>query len=51
VLRLIDHGVLTHPGYFYGYERGQHLMLSCLTEPARLAKGVERLIAGVASGA
>jgi len=47
VLRLLDHGVLVHPGYFYGYERGAHLMISCLTEPAQLAEGIERLIAGV----
>jgi alanine-synthesizing transaminase len=47
VLRLIDHGVLVHPGYFYGYERGTHLMISCLTEPAHLAEGIERLIVGI----
>jgi aspartate/methionine/tyrosine aminotransferase len=47
VLRLLDHGVLVHPGYFYGYERGAHLMISCLTEPARLAEGLERLITGL----
>jgi alanine-synthesizing transaminase len=49
VIRLLDHGVLAHPGFFYGYERGAHLMLSCLTEPARLAEGLERLTAGVAA--
>jgi aspartate/methionine/tyrosine aminotransferase len=48
VVRLLDHGVLAHPGFFYGYERGTHLMLSCLTEPARLAEGLERLIEGIA---
>lgn len=37
-------GVLVHPGYFYGYERGAHLMLSCLTAPAQLEQGLERLI-------
>jgi aspartate/methionine/tyrosine aminotransferase len=47
VLHLLDHGVLVHPGYFYGYERGVHLMLSCLTEPAQLANGVERLLVGL----
>jgi aspartate/methionine/tyrosine aminotransferase len=49
VLRLLDHGVLVHPGYFYGYERGTHLMISCLTEPARLAEGLARLLAGIAA--
>jgi aspartate/methionine/tyrosine aminotransferase len=50
VLCLLEQGVLVHPGYFYGYENGTHIMLSCLTEPARLAEGLDRLIAGVDSG-
>jgi aspartate/methionine/tyrosine aminotransferase len=29
VLELLRGGVLVHPGYFYGYERGAHIMLSC----------------------
>jgi len=37
-------GVLVHPGYFYGYERGAHLMLSCLTEPSQLKEGLARLV-------
>ena len=49
VLHLLEHGVLVHPGYFYGYERGAHLMLSCLTQPSQLAAGVERLILGLES--
>jgi aspartate/methionine/tyrosine aminotransferase len=49
VVQLLGQGVLAHPGFFYGYERGAHLMLSCLTEPARLAQGLERLIAGIAT--
>jgi aspartate/methionine/tyrosine aminotransferase len=48
VIRLLAHGVLVHPGFFYGYERGAHLMLSCLTEPAQLVAGLERLVVGVA---
>jgi aspartate/methionine/tyrosine aminotransferase len=47
VLRLIDRGVLVHPGYFYGYERDAHLMISCLTEPDQLVAGIERLLAGL----
>ncbi|HEX9369525.1 MAG TPA: pyridoxal phosphate-dependent aminotransferase, partial [Roseiflexaceae bacterium] len=47
VLHLLDQGVLVHPGYFYGYERGTHVMISCLTEPARFAEGIERLVAGI----
>ena len=47
VLHLLDAGVLVHPGYFYGYRphvSGAHIMLSCLTEPARLALGLQRLV-------
>jgi alanine-synthesizing transaminase len=44
VLHLLRHGVLVHPGYFYGYERGTHLMISCLTRPDVLATGLDRLI-------
>jgi alanine-synthesizing transaminase len=51
VLRLLDHCVLAHPGYFYGYERGAHLMISCLTEPARLAEGLDRLLEAIDAGA
>jgi aspartate/methionine/tyrosine aminotransferase len=47
VLHLLRHGVLVHPGHFYGYERGAHLMVSCLTEPGRLAEGLDRLAEGL----
>jgi alanine-synthesizing transaminase len=50
VLHLLDQGVLVHPGYFYGYERGVHVVLSCLTEPAQLSEGLERLIGGLEAG-
>jgi aspartate/methionine/tyrosine aminotransferase len=43
VLHCLRHGVLVHPGYFYGYEHGAHIMLSCLTEPQQLEAGLERL--------
>jgi aspartate/methionine/tyrosine aminotransferase len=49
VIRLLSHGVLVHPGFFYSYERGAHLMLSCLTEPARLAQGLKLLVEGIAA--
>ena len=49
VIQLLNHGVLVHPGYFYSYEHGAHLMLSCLTEPARLVQGLERLSEGIAA--
>jgi aspartate/methionine/tyrosine aminotransferase len=45
VLYLLEQGgVLVHPGYFYGYENGAHLMLSCLTQTAQLEEGLERLV-------
>jgi len=44
VLHLLRNGVLVHPGYFYGYERGAHLMLSCLTSTPQLKAGLDRLI-------
>ena len=47
VVRLLDYGVLVHPGFFYGYERGTHIMLSCLTETTQLVAGVEQLIVGL----
>jgi aspartate/methionine/tyrosine aminotransferase len=47
IVALLDHGVLVHPGFFYGYEHGNHLMISCLTEPERLAAGLDRLINGL----
>ena len=49
VLHLLKRGVLVHPGYFYGYENGVHIMISCLTEPTQLAAGLDRLTAGVAA--
>jgi alanine-synthesizing transaminase len=47
VLQCLRHGVLVHPGYFFGYERGAHLMLSCLTRPDELREGVDRLVAAL----
>lgn len=44
VLHCLRHGVLVHPGYFYGYERGAHVMLSCLTATPQLQEGISRLI-------
>lgn len=43
-LHLLDHGVLVHPGYFYGYEQGTHVVISCLVEPLQLQMGIERLV-------
>jgi aspartate/methionine/tyrosine aminotransferase len=48
VLRLLEQGVLVHPGYFYGCEDGAHIMISCLTEPSNLKQGLQRLVAALA---
>lgn len=48
-LHCLQHGVLVHPGYFYGYERGAHIMLSCLTRTEQLEQGLDRLIAALES--
>ena len=47
VLHLLQHGVLAHPGFFYGSPAGAHLMISCLTEPATLREGVQRLVSAL----
>jgi aspartate/methionine/tyrosine aminotransferase len=48
VLHCLRHGVLVHPGYFYGYEHGAHIMISCLTERQQLEAGLQRLITALA---
>ncbi|MCS6841299.1 MAG: pyridoxal phosphate-dependent aminotransferase [Roseiflexus sp.] len=49
ILHLLKHGVLVHPGYFYGYEQGAHIVISCLVEPAQLRAGIERLIGALSA--
>lgn len=49
VLYLLRHGVLVHPGYFYGYEQGAHIVISCLVEPTQLRLGIERLVAALSA--
>lgn len=46
VLHLLEHGVLVHPGYFYGLDAdnaGARIMISCLTEASQLREGLRRL--------
>jgi aspartate/methionine/tyrosine aminotransferase len=47
VLHLLAQGVLAHPGFFYGSPAGAHLMISCLTEPATLREGLQRLVSAL----
>lgn len=47
-VRLLGHGVLAHPGSFYGEAPGAHLLLSALTAPEQFAAGLERLATALA---
>ncbi len=44
VLHLLEHGVFVHPGHFYNHVgTPPRIMISCLTEPQKLRRGVARL--------
>jgi aspartate/methionine/tyrosine aminotransferase len=47
VLQLLDAGVFVHPGFFFGYDQGCFVVLSCLVAEPRLSLGVQRLIDGL----
>jgi aspartate/methionine/tyrosine aminotransferase len=47
VLQLLDAGVFVHPGFFFGYDQGCFVVLSCLVAEPRLSYGVQRLIDGL----
>lgn len=42
------HGVLVHPGYFFDFESGAHLVLSLLTPEAEFDRGTRLLLADLA---
>ena len=42
-LALLEAGVLVHPGYFFDFPSGAHLVVSLLPRPAEFARGVEIL--------
>lgn len=44
VLHALRHGVLVHPGYFFGTTLKSYLVISCLVAMPQLQQGVERLI-------
>jgi aspartate/methionine/tyrosine aminotransferase len=45
VLRLLDAaGVLVHPGYFFDFDVGTHLVISLLPQPAVFEQGVSRVV-------
>lgn len=43
-LRLLEQGVVVHPGHFYDYEAGARLVISLLAPAALLETGLDRLI-------
>ena len=43
-LRLVNGGVLVHPGYFFDFPRESFLVLSLLPEPAIFSDGIDRII-------
>ena len=44
VLRLLDDGVLTHPGYFFDFPRESFLIVSLLPPEAAMVEGVSRVL-------
>lgn len=47
VLQLLDAGVFVHPGFFFGFDQGCFLVLSCLVAEPQLSQGVQRLVDGL----
>jgi hypothetical protein len=43
-LRLLDLGVLAHPGYFFDFSRESYLVVSLLPPEASFADGVSRIL-------
>jgi len=41
---LADDGVLTHPGYFFDFQGGAHLVVSLLSPQAVLREGITRIV-------
>jgi aspartate/methionine/tyrosine aminotransferase len=42
-LELLERGVAVHPGYFYDFPAGAHLVVSLLPRPEQLVEGLKRL--------
>lgn len=43
------HGLFPHPGYFYDYERGIHIVLSLIAEPRRLQHRIATLCTAISA--
>lgn len=50
VLRLLDRGVLVHPGHFFDFDGGAYAVLSLLPLPRTFDEGVRLLVDAVAEG-
>jgi aspartate/methionine/tyrosine aminotransferase len=44
-LALLERGVVVHPGHFYDFEAGEHLVVSLIVEPATFAAGLAAIAA------
>jgi aspartate/methionine/tyrosine aminotransferase len=49
-LLLTEHGIVTHPGYFFDMPRDGFLVLSLLPEPASFARAAAQIAQSVATG-
>lgn len=50
VIRLMrEQGVFVHPGYFFDYEKGRHVVISFLVEEERLRAGLSGLLVALES--
>jgi len=49
-LAALGRGVAVHPGYFYDFPSGAHLVLSLLPAPSVFAEGVRRLVEADSTG-
>ena len=47
VIHLLNHGVLVHPGFFFGSTSGCYIVISCLVQTDQLIRGIERLRIGL----
>ena len=42
-----DHGVIVHPGFFFGMPREAFLIVSLLPPPAAFAEGMRRILSSL----
>jgi aspartate/methionine/tyrosine aminotransferase len=50
VLALLDGGVLAHPGFFFDFTDGAHLVVSLLPRESEFAEGTARLVSTILRG-